>query len=153
MIDLNGTPTRIPKALYDVSLLDFLRDHALLKGTKFGCGLGLCGACTIHLNGFARRACQLTVAEALGHKVTTIEGLSPASHRDRLHPVQRAWIAEAVPQCGYCQPGQIMTAAALLRENPEPSDAQISAGMSGNICRCGTYDRIRSAVARAAREK
>lgn len=152
MMELNGKAVGTPKYLHDISLLEFIRDHALLKGTKFGCGQGLCGACTIHLDGAARRSCQLNLSDVLGRKVTTIEGLPATSGGDRLHPVQRAWIAENVPKCGYCQPGQIMTAAALLRENPEPSEAEIRAGMNGNICRCGTYDRIRRAVARAARE-
>ena len=152
MIDLNGNTVRVEKALYDLSLLDFIRDHALLKGTKYGCGQGLCGACTVHLDGAAQRACQLSMSEVLGRNVTTIEGLSALPDGDGLHPVQQAWITEAVPQCGYCQPGQLMTAAALLSENPVPNDADIRAGMNGNICRCGTYDRIRRAVARAARE-
>ena len=152
MMNLNGKPVRTPRNLYDVSLLDFIRDHVSLKGTKFGCGQGLCGACTVHLDGGARRACQLTLGDAIGRNVTTIEGLASSYEGDRLHPVQQAWIFESVPQCGYCQPGQIMTAAALLKENPSPTDEEIRVAMSGNICRCGTYERIRRAVARAARE-
>ena len=127
-------------------LLWILRDTLGLTGTKFGCGMGLCGACTIHLDGEAVRSCITRAADALGKKVTTIEGLS----KDRSHPIQRAWIAEDVPQCGYCQPGMIMSAAALLRSNARPSDAQIDEAMSGHICRCGTYQRIRRAIHRAA---
>ena len=153
MINLNGKATRVEKVLYDVSLLDFIRDQAMLKGTKFGCGQGFCGSCTVHLDGIAQRACQLKMSEVRGHKVTTIEGLSALTDDEGLHPVQRAWIAEAVPQCGYCQPGQIMTAAALLAANPTPGDEEIRAGMSGNLCRCGTYSRIHRAVARAAQER
>jgi len=155
MMKLNGKQVPVSKEFHEISLLDFIRDQVLLKGTKYGCGQGLCGACTIHLDGIARRACQLNVADVVGHEVTTIEGLAETSGRtgsDDLHPVQKAWIEEAVPQCGYCQPGQIMTAAALLRETPQPDAAQIRTGMNGNICRCGTYERIHRAVARAARE-
>jgi len=152
MIKLNGTALEVPHSWRDASLLDFIRDHARLKGTKFGCGQGLCGACTVHLDGVAVRSCQTTASEAVGRNVTTIEGLAAVAGEGGLHPVQRAWIAERVPQCGYCQPGQIMTAAALLSENPNPGDDEIRQGMSGNICRCGTYDRIRRAVSRAARE-
>lgn len=129
-------------------LLWVLRDALGLTGTKFGCGMGLCGACTVHLNGDAVRSCQ-TPAETVGMKaVTTIEGLSP----DRSHPVQRAWIAEQVPQCGYCQSGQIMQAASLLARNPHPTREQINQAMMGNICRCATYQRIRRAIQRAAGE-
>jgi aerobic-type carbon monoxide dehydrogenase small subunit (CoxS/CutS family) len=131
----------------DVTLLDFIRDYLGLKGTKYGCGRGLCGACTVHVNGTALRSCLTSVANVVGERVTTIEGLAS----DTLHPVQESWIAESVPQCGYCQPGQIMTAAAFLRENPKPSDEEIREAMDGNLCRCGTYDRIRRAVRRAAR--
>jgi isoquinoline 1-oxidoreductase alpha subunit len=130
-----------------VTLLDFIRDHQRLKGTKYGCGLGLCGACTVHVDGVAVRSCQIRAGDALEHRVTTIEGLGQPG---RLHPVQAAWIAESVPQCGYCQAGQIMTAAALLAVNPDPSDEEIRRGMDGNLCRCGTYLRIRRAVRRAA---
>jgi isoquinoline 1-oxidoreductase subunit alpha len=129
-------------------LLWVLRDTLGLTGTKFGCGMGLCGACTVHLNGKAVRSCQ-TPVETVGVKtVTTIEGLSP----DHSHPVQRAWIAEQVPQCGYCQSGQIMQAAAFLAQNPHPSVEEINRAMEGNICRCATYQRIRRAIQRAARE-
>jgi isoquinoline 1-oxidoreductase subunit alpha len=127
-------------------LLWILRDTLGLTGTKFGCGIGLCGACTVHLDGDAVRSCLTRVADASGRKVTTIEGLS----KDRSHPIQRAWIAEDVPQCGYCQPGMIMSAAALLRSHARPNDAEIDEIMSGHICRCGTYQRIRRAIHRAA---
>jgi len=117
-----------------------------MTGTKYGCGIALCGACTVHVDGIAVRSCVLPLAAMQGKSITTIEGLS----RDRSHAVQRAWIEIDVPQCGYCQSGQIMSAAALLRMNPRPSDAEIDAAMAGNICRCGTYARIRKAVHRAA---
>lgn len=133
----------------DTPLLWVLRDTLGLTGTKFSCGVGLCGACVVHLNGTPVRSCVTPVSEVAGRSITTIEGLSP----DGSHPLQRAWIAEGVPQCGYCQPGQIMTAAALLAENPHPSDADIDAAMSGNLCRCGTYQRIRRAIHRAAEEE
>ena len=130
----------------DTPLLWVLRDHLGLTGTKYGCGMALCGACTVHVNGQATRSCVMPISAAAGKSVLTIEGLS----RDGSHPLQRAWIAEEVPQCGYCQSGQIMAAAVLLRENPRPSDADIDDAMSGNICRCGTYQRIRRAIHRAA---
>jgi isoquinoline 1-oxidoreductase alpha subunit len=130
----------------DMPLLWYLRDEAGLHGTKFGCGKALCGACTVHLDGNAVRSCQTPMSAAAGFSVTTIEGLS--AHGD--HPVQRAWQEIGVPQCGYCQPGQIMSAAALLANTPAPSDADIDSAMAGNICRCGTYDRIRKAIKRAA---
>ena len=129
----------------DMPLLWVLRDVLDLRGTKFGCGLGQCGACTVHLRGNAVRSCQTTVSAAAGAAITTIEGLSP----DGSHPLQRVWEELDVPQCGYCQAGQIMSAAALLRRNPRPSDADIDTAMSGNLCRCGTYLRIREAVHRA----
>ena len=133
-------------ATADTPLLWVLRDHLGLTGTKFGCGKSLCGACTVHLDGVATRSC-VTPLEAVGErKVTTIEGLSS----DRSHAVQRAWIELDVPQCGYCQSGQIMSASALLASNPAPTDADIDHAMSGNICRCGTYPRIRKAIHRAA---
>jgi isoquinoline 1-oxidoreductase alpha subunit len=131
----------------DMPLLWVLRDVLGLTGTKFGCGAGLCGACTVHVDGVAMRSCLLPAAALGGGRVTTIEGLSA----DRSHPVQRAWIAEDVPQCGYCQSGQIMSAAALLRQLPHPSDDDIDTAMAGNLCRCGTYLRIRRAIQRAAR--
>ncbi len=127
-------------------LLWILRDGLGLVGTKYACGEGLCGACTVHIDGQARRSCTMTVAQAVGHQITTIEGLSA----DGTHPLQQAWIAENVAQCGYCQPGQIMAAAALLAKNPKPSDADIDAAMSGNLCRCGTYSSIRRAIHRVA---
>jgi aerobic-type carbon monoxide dehydrogenase small subunit (CoxS/CutS family) len=133
----------------DMPLLWVLRDTLGLTGTKFGCGMALCGACTVHLDGQPIRSC-VTPVSAIGSKaVTTIEGLSP----DRSHPVQRAWIELDVPQCGYCQSGQIMSAAALLAHTAEPSDADIDTAMSGNLCRCGTYQRIRAAIHRAAQLK
>jgi isoquinoline 1-oxidoreductase subunit alpha len=131
----------------DMPLLWVLRDALGLTGTKFGCGLGQCGACTVHMDGAPVRACLTTAKAAAGKKVTTIEGLSA----NAAHPLQTAWIAEQVPQCGYCQSGQIMSAAALLAKTPRPTDAQIDTAMAGNICRCGTYQRIRRAIHRAAR--
>lgn len=127
-------------------LLWVLRDHLDLTGTKYGCGIGQCGACTVILEGNAVRSCQVLLSRAAGKSITTIEGLSP----DRSHPLQRAWIENQVPQCGYCQSGQIMAAAVLLTANPNPTDADIDDAMSGNLCRCGTYHRIRKAVHRAA---
>ncbi len=134
------------RALPDTPLLWALRDNLGLTGTKFGCGVGLCGACTVHVNGEATRSCITPVSSVVGKSITTIEGLSA----DGSHPVQKAWIADDVPQCGYCHPGQIMSAAALLAKKPSPTDADIDAAMSGNICRCGTYQRIRRAIHRAA---
>ena len=131
----------------DTPLLWVLRDELGLKGTKFGCGAGLCGACTVHLNGQPVRSCSTPVEMAAGGDVVTIEGLGEGS---RLHALQDAWIEHGVPQCGYCQSGQIMQAAALLAEIPQPSDDQIDAAMSGNLCRCGTYPRIRAAIRSAA---
>ncbi len=127
-------------------LLWVIRENLGLTGTKYGCGMAQCGACTVHIDGEAVRSCVTPVARAAGKIVTTIEGLSA----DLSHPLQRAWIAEEVPQCGYCQSGQIMSAAVLLRENPKPSDSDIDDAMTGNICRCGTYPRIRRAIHRAA---
>jgi isoquinoline 1-oxidoreductase subunit alpha len=129
-------------------LLWVIRDHVGLTGTKYGCGAGLCGACTVHINGKAQRSCQIPAASVEGAKVVTIEGLSS----DNSHPLQKAWIAEQVAQCGYCQTGQIMKAAELLAENPKPNREQIIQHMDGNICRCGTYHRIIAAVERASRE-
>jgi len=130
----------------DMPLLWVLRDRLDLTGTKYGCGLGLCGACTVHLDGAAVRSCQIPAVAAAGKAITTIEGLSP----DGSHPVQQAWVEAQVPQCGYCQSGQIMSAVALLQKNPKPSDGEIDDAMSGNICRCGTYQRIRKAIHSAA---
>ena len=144
-LNLNGRDTTLDVD-EDMPLLWVLRDIAGLTGTKYGCGMALCGACTVHLEGAPVRSCVTPVAAASGKRVTTIEGLSS----DNSHPVQRAWIELDVPQCGYCQSGQIMSAAALLAQNPQPTDADIDAAMSGNICRCGTYQRIRAAVHRAA---
>lgn len=133
-------------------LLWYLRDVLGLTGTKFGCGEALCGACTVHQNGQAVRACVVAMQQVAGTEITTIEGLAAGPHggEDGLHPVQRAWIEHNVPQCGYCQAGQIMTAAALLERNPHPGDEEIVAAMSGNICRCGAYQRILAAVRTAA---
>ena len=129
----------------DTPLLWVLRDSLGMTGTKFGCGKALCGACTVHLNGNAVRSCQTPIGSVSGQKVTTIEGLAATS------PIKKAWIALVVPQCGYCQPGQMMQASALLAQNKKPSDADIDAWMSGNICRCGTYPRIRAAIKDAAK--
>jgi aerobic-type carbon monoxide dehydrogenase small subunit (CoxS/CutS family) len=142
-----NTKAVVVDAPADAPLLWVLRDNLGLTGTKYGCGLGLCGACTVHLAGVAIRSCLTPVSSVGARKVTTIEGLSP----DRSHAIQRAWIAEQVPQCGYCQSGQIMQAASLLKVNPRPSRAEIDKAMNGNICRCGTYQRIRRAIERAAR--
>jgi isoquinoline 1-oxidoreductase subunit alpha len=131
----------------DVPLLWVLREELGLTGTKFGCGRALCGACTVHVDGAARRSCVVAVKDVAGHAVTTIEGLASETS---LHPLQQAWVDHSVPQCGYCQPGQLMIAAALVRKTPQPSDAQIDAAMSGSICRCGTYLRIRKAIHAAA---
>jgi len=131
----------------ETPLLWVLRDTLGLTGTKFGCGASLCGACTVHLDGRAIRSCMTPLSEAADKSITTIEGLSS----NRSHPLQKAWIAEDVPQCGYCQSGMIMTAAALLKEKPKPTDQEIDAALGGHICRCGTYQRIRKAVHRAAK--
>jgi aerobic-type carbon monoxide dehydrogenase small subunit (CoxS/CutS family) len=144
-LNLNGKDTAVDVE-GDMPLLWVLRDTLGLTGTKFGCGKALCGACTVHLDGAPIRSCATPVSAASGKKVITIEGLSS----DSSHPVQKAWIELDVPQCGYCQSGQIMSAAALLAQTPQPSDAEIDAAMSGNICRCGTYQRIRAAIHRAA---
>ncbi len=144
-LNLNGRDTRVDVE-GDMPLLWVLRDVLGLTGTKYGCGMALCGACTVHVDGAPVRSCVTPVSAASGKQVTTIEGLSP----DNSHPVQRAWIELDVPQCGYCQSGQIMSAAALRRETPQPTDADIDAAMAGTICRCGTYQRIRAAIHRAA---
>jgi len=152
-IAINGRPVAVPEELQDVTLLSFLRDVAGLTGSKFGCGIGLCGACTVHIDDVATRSCQISVADVAEARITTIEGLAQTVAGGALHPVQQAWIAEDVPQCGYCQAGQIMTASALLRRIPDPTDAEIREEMSGNLCRCGTYGRIHRAIGRAARER
>ena len=131
----------------DTPLLWVLREDLNLTGTKYGCGIAFCGACTVHIDGHAARSCVAPVSSVQGKKIVTIEGLAPAG---KMHAVQRAWIEEDVVQCGYCQPGQVMAAAALLAARPHPTDADIDAALSGNICRCGTYQRIRAAVHRAA---
>jgi isoquinoline 1-oxidoreductase alpha subunit len=133
----------------DMPILWAVRDIVGLTGTKFGCGVAACGACTVHLDGTAIRSCVTPVSAAEGKHVTTIEGLAPAGEE---HPLQAAWVADQVPQCGYCQSGQIMSAAALIKKTPNPSDKEIEEAMSGNICRCGCYERINSAIRRAAHE-
>ena len=144
-LTVNGKPYNVDVAA-DMPLLWVIRDTIGLTGTKFGCGLSQCGACTVHLEGNAIRSCTTPVSLAANKKVTTIEGLSPNSS----HALQVAWVAEQVPQCGYCQSGQLMSAAALLAKTPKPTDDQINAAMTGNICRCGTYQRIHRAIKRAA---
>jgi isoquinoline 1-oxidoreductase subunit alpha len=150
---INGKHFQVPRVLKNLSLLDFLRDTAGLKGTKYGCGKGLCGACTVHVDGQAVRSCQETVSDVEGRNITTIEGLAQTIPGSQLHPVQKAWIEESVPQCGYCQPGQIMAATALLKDIPDPSDEEIREEMNGNLCRCGTYPRIQRAIKRASRDE
>jgi aerobic-type carbon monoxide dehydrogenase small subunit (CoxS/CutS family) len=142
---INGQLREVDVAA-ETPLLWVLRDTVNLTGTKYGCGLGLCGACTVHVDGQPSRSCQLQVGTLAGKKITTIEGIST----DGTHPVQQAWIEHQVPQCGYCQSGQIMSAVALLATKPKPTDADIDQAMSGNICRCGTYQRIRAAIHTAA---
>ena len=144
-LQVNGKAYTVDAAP-DTPLLWVIREHLRLTGTKFGCGMAQCGACTVHMDGAAVRSCQIPVSQAAGKKITTIEGLHPQGQ----HPLQVAWIAEQVPQCGYCQSGQIMQAAALLAKTPNPTDDQIVAAMSGNICRCATYLRIKRAIKRAA---
>jgi aerobic-type carbon monoxide dehydrogenase small subunit (CoxS/CutS family) len=150
-LNINGKEHVVTDAIADdTPLLWVLRDHLSLRGTKFGCGGGFCGACTVHLNGVPTRSCQLRAVDVAvpGMKITTIEGL--AASNGALHALQQAWIDHDVPQCGYCQAGQLMSAAALLHDHPKPSDPDIDAAMSGNLCRCGTYQRIRAAIHSAA---
>ena len=142
---LNGKSTSL-ETVPDKPLLWVLREELGLTGTKYGCGMAICGCCTVHLEGDAIRSCVTPVSRVEGKRVTTIEGLSA----DLSHPVQRAWIEIQVPQCGYCQPGQMMSAACLLAQNPKPTDSDITDAMSGNLCRCGTYQRVRRAIHRAA---
>lgn len=144
-LTINGR-SRTVDADADTPLLWILRDNLGLTGTKFGCGQGVCGACTVHMDGTAVKACQTTVKEAVGHGILTVEGLS----KEGTHAVQRAWIEEDVAQCGYCQPGMIMTAAALLARKPHPTDGEIDEAFADHVCRCGTYPRVRKAVQRAA---
>jgi isoquinoline 1-oxidoreductase subunit alpha len=144
-LNINGRNLSV-EAANDTPLLWAIREQLQMTGTKFGCGAGLCGACTVHVNGEAVRSCQTTLSDVAGKKITTIEGLSA----DGTHPCQVAWEKHNVAQCGYCQTGQIMQAAALLKKTPKPTDAQIDSAMDGNICRCGTYTRIRAAIKTAA---
>ena len=143
---LNGTHVESRQAA-DTPLLWVMRDELNLPGTKFGCGVAMCGACTVHLNGEATRSCVLPISAVAGQRVTTIEGLSPSGQ----HPLQKAWVAEQVPQCGYCQSGQLMSAAALLAKNKKPSRDQIVQHMSGNICRCGSYNQIVAGIERVVK--
>jgi isoquinoline 1-oxidoreductase alpha subunit len=144
-LEINGKNYQVD-AEPDVPLLWVIRERLKLTGTKFGCGIGMCGSCTVHIDGKAQRSCQVPVGEAQGKKITTIEGLADT------HPVIKAWVKEQVPQCGYCQSGQIMQAAALLAEDPRPTDKKIIDSMDGNLCRCGTYPRIKLAIKTASRE-
>ena len=145
-LTVNGEE-RTVEAVPNTPLLWIIRDNLGLTGTKYGCGMAQCGACTVHLDGVAVRSCSTPISTVGSKKVTTIEGISSG---DDLHPVQQAWMDEDVPQCGYCQSGQIMSAVALLSKNPAPADSEIETGMAGNICRCGTYERIRKAIKRAS---
>ena len=147
-LKINGQSHQVDVAA-DTPILWVLRDHVQLVGTKYGCGIAQCGACTIHVNGVAARSCQLPISEVADKEITTIEGLSEQGD----HPLQKAWIEHDVPQCGYCQAGQIMTAASLLKKNANPSEEDIDEAMQGNICRCGTYIRIKAAIKTAAASK
>lgn len=149
-LTINGNERSVPDAWRDETLLSTLREYLGLVGAKYSCGIGLCGACTVHVDGAPVNSCKLRTSDVEGRSVLTIEGL--ARPDGALHPIQQAWIDERVPQCGYCQPGQIMQAAALLSENPRPSEEEIAAAMAGNLCRCGTYDRIKRAIRRASQQ-
>jgi isoquinoline 1-oxidoreductase alpha subunit len=149
-LTVNGEERHIPDGWRDETLLSSLREYLGLVGAKYSCGIGLCGACKVHVDGVPVNSCTVMTADVEGGTILTIEGLAEAD--GDLHPLQRAWIAERVAQCGYCQPGQIMQAAALLARNPRPGEAEIAAAMAGNLCRCGTYDRIKKAIRRASRE-
>lgn len=148
-LTVNGQTRQLDNVDPATPLLWVLRDHLGLLGTKFGCGIAQCGACTVHLNGTPVRSCSVPLSAATGQQITTIEGLGGAD--GKLHVLQQAWIDHDVPQCGYCQAGQLMSAAALLKQKPKPTDADIDAAMAGNICRCGTYQRIRAAIHTAAK--
>jgi len=150
-LTVNGTEQRIPYAWRDEALLSTLREHLGLVGAKYSCGIGLCGACKVQVDGVPVNSCRVRTADVEGRAILTIEGL--AGPGSRLHPLQQAWIAERVPQCGYCQPGQMIAAAALLSRNPHPSEGDIVAAMAGNLCRCGTYDRIKKAIRRASAQQ
>jgi isoquinoline 1-oxidoreductase alpha subunit len=147
-LTVNGSERRVPDTWRDETLLSTLREYLGLIGAKYSCGIGLCGACTVQIDGVPVSSCSVRTADVGGRPILTIEGL--ARPDGRLHPLQQAWIAERVPQCGYCQPGQIMQAAALLNRNTRPSEEDIVAAMAGNLCRCGTYDRIKKAIRRAS---
>src|ERR1700733_1112450 len=149
-LNINGRDMSV-EAAGDTPLLWAIREQLQMTGTKFGCGAGFCGACTVHLNGSAVRSCSIPAVSAAGMRITTIEGLSGIA--GNLHPLQQAWIDHDVPQCGYCQAGQLMSAAALLKSNPAPTDADIDVALKGNLCRCGTYQRIRAAVHSAAAKR
>ena len=149
-LTVNGTERPVPDTWRDETLLSTLREHLGLIGAKYSCGIGLCGACTVQVDGLPVTSCSVRTADVEGRSILTIEGL--ARPDGRLHPLQQAWIAERVPQCGYCQPGQIMQAAALLNRNPRPSEEDIVAAMAGNLCRCGTYDRIKKAIRRVSNQ-
>ena len=149
-LTINGNDQHIPDGWRDETLLSTLREYLGLVGTKYSCGIGLCGACKVHVDGAPVNSCTVRTSDAEGRTVLTIEGLAQSD--GHLHPLQQTWIAERVPQCGYCQAGQIMQAAALLARNPRPSEEEITAAMAGNLCRCGTYDRIKKAIRRASQQ-